>query len=720
MSEINIPIRLSDGISAPFQSMASSVEKTFSSLQKLKGVMSSDFGKPITSIGNQTLRNKQYQDEHNRSIAEGATNASNLLNKVKGIAGAYLGMQGLKKVIDVGDSMANMNSSIGMISNGTKDTEANLKKIYDMSIRTRSSFTDNAKIVGKLGLLAKDAFKDNNELIAFSETMNKAFKVSGASIIEQTAAMHQLTQAMASGRLQGDEFRSILENAPMLAQAIQKELNGIDMKKASSEGLITADVIKRAMFNASDEINKRFAGLPVTFGDIMNVVKNVGIKTLTPLWEAFSRLWNNEKVQKFAIGIAYAFGVIGQIGAVAIDGIASAIGFLVDNMNIILPIVGTLVGAFLIYKGVLLATAVIKGVLAAAEAVHAGITIAWTIATGAMTMAQWGLNTALFACPITWIVLGIIALIAILFIVVGVINKVKGTHISAVGIMVGSIYALGTIIMNILKFIANLFLAVIESVVNLFIIMKGKVHNVFLSIAKVAAQITRAIANEFYDAGDAIGQAFVNGANMAIKAINWIVKALNKIPGVNLSEMSSISFTKSSRSLVKAMNNDIASIESQIKSNDNPSLWKAPQFEYGNIKGSFDKGYNIGEGLVNGAKDKFKDMKDGIKDVTDLMNGKGLSGALGGDNGLGGAGKALKDTAGNTKKIADNTEKSNLDVRYLREMAERQAINRYTTANINIQTQINNPMDDDIDGFVDKLNDKLIERMDRQTEGVYI
>ena len=154
-----------------------------------------------------------------------------------------------------------------------------------------------AKSVAKLGLLAGDAFSSNDEMIAFSEMMTKSFKVSGASQQEISSATYQLTQAMAAGKLQGDEFRSIMENAPMLADAIAKYMGKSkgELKELSSEGVITADIIKAALFNAADDINAKYEEMPKTFGDAMTNIRNVASRYLQPVADKISEMLNSEE-----------------------------------------------------------------------------------------------------------------------------------------------------------------------------------------------------------------------------------------------------------------------------------------------------------------------------------------------------------------------------------------------------------------------------------------
>lgn len=714
MAGINIPISLSDGMTSPLESITNDVNKAVRAFENLKGILSSDFSSGLDDVGKSTIENRNFQEEHNRSIREGANSADGLLGKIKGIAGAYLGFQGIKKMISLGDAMVSNQVAVGQINDGLQ-TNADLnREIFDLAQRTRTAYMDTSAVVGKLGLLAKDAFSSNAELLRFTELINKSFKISGAGAQEQKAAMYQLTQAMASGVLQGDEFRSIRENAPLLAQAIQKELDGIDMKKASAEGLITNDVIKRAMFSMADEIDSRFDKFPKTFSSLSTQMANNFLAGMSPVWGALSRLWNNKHVLSFVDSTLALFNLLGNGIAFVIDGINGAITFLGNNIDILGPIILGVVGAFALYNAALMVCAMWHGIVGVAEGIHTGVMIAWTIVTGQMTLAQWGFNSALLACPITWIILAIIALISILFVVIAVINRVTGAHISGIGVICGAFAFLGSLAINIFIGILNISMMVVQGVVNLFQLGINGIINHFLTLLRNVLTVARGITSCFDSVATNIANAMVDGINIAIRAVNWLIDALNMIPGVNLGKIGEMSHTTS---ITHTIDNRIASIDAQIaKNNSGLNLWKAPKLDYLDMGKAYQSGYDFGKGLGDKAKGlldfgKSKNNKENY-DPSQFIDGKSPLGGTG-------AGKALKDTAGNTKKIAENTENSKLDVKYLREMAERQAINRFTTAEININNNISNVREEDLDGFVDHLDNEILERLEYQSEGYY-
>lgn len=258
-------------------------------------------------------------------------------------------------VISASDQYTMMQARIKMINDGTQTQAELMEKISAAANSARASYSDMAAAVGKLGTLAKDAFSSNDEMIFFVQQMNKQFQLSGASIQESTAAMYQLTQAMASGRLMGDEFRSIMENAPMLAQAIAQEM-GVSMgtlREMSSQGLITADVIKNAMINTADETNKKFNELPQTFSSLISQLGNNLITSFAPVLEKINGLINSDGMQAVIADISGSFTVMAGVVSMAIDLLSAAFSFLVEIGTALIDIIGGVNTVFLGVAGVI-------------------------------------------------------------------------------------------------------------------------------------------------------------------------------------------------------------------------------------------------------------------------------------------------------------------------------------------------------------------------------
>lgn len=225
--------------------------------------------------------------------------ASSVLNKIKGAALALAAIKAITIAVKASDQFSQTRARLNLMNDGQMSTKQLESEIFKKSMDSRTDVQTMSDVVSRLGITAGDKFKNNKEIVDFSSLLSKQFKISGASGEEQSSAMYQLSQAMASGALQGDEFRTIKENAPLLAKAIQKELGDKDIKTAASNGEITSDLIKRAMFNSAGEIEERFNKIPWTFKDAMTMGLNGIKKGAEPVFEGLNSLVNNSSVKSF-------------------------------------------------------------------------------------------------------------------------------------------------------------------------------------------------------------------------------------------------------------------------------------------------------------------------------------------------------------------------------------------------------------------------------------
>jgi tape measure domain-containing protein len=310
------------------------------------------------------------------------------------------------KATGLSDRLALTKSRINLINDGTQTTAELMDKIYSSAERARGSYLDMADSVGKLNMLAKDAFSSNDEAIVFVEQMNKQFKIGGASIQEQSAAMYQLTQAMAAGRLQGDEFRSIMENAPMLAQAIAQEM-GVSvgkLREMSSEGLITADVIKSALFNSVEQTNAKFEELPMTFEEVGNQLANSAIVAFQPVMDMMKDTTGTEEFKAVLAGVETGLkglGVAAQIGVSAIGGAITAGSNIVSRLGAAIKATGSIIvalgpPAIATFAGVtsyIVATRIATVALGGAMTTQQAITKGLAAVTGAYRAVLLGITT---------------------------------------------------------------------------------------------------------------------------------------------------------------------------------------------------------------------------------------------------------------------------------------------------------------------------------------
>ncbi|HBB28267.1 MAG TPA: phage tail tape measure protein, partial [Clostridiales bacterium] len=406
MATIQNTIKMKDSVGSVLKSIITSVDMTISAMEKLGSSsdridLSGDFASVKQQIGltrnelnmfdDEIRKAKEEQENFNNKIRDGTNSASSLKAMFASIGGAMA----LKKLINTSDQWIQTAARLDIINDGLQTTEELQRKIFASAQASRGLYTDIATSVSKLGLLAGNAFSNNDEIVKFVEIFQKMGTVSGSSTSEISNAMYQLNQAMASGRLQGDEYRSIIENAPMLAKAIADYMGvGRDeLKQMASDGMITADVIKGAMFSVSDAVDEKFKSMPMTWSQVWNGIVNNILVYSQPLLECINFLANN-----WAILEPIVLGVVIILGA---------------------------------YLSILLLINIANSIVSISEAIKAAKTTLATGATLAQTAAQHGLNAALMACLLTWIIILVIGLIAVFYAAIATVNKFAGTTISA-------------------------------------------------------------------------------------------------------------------------------------------------------------------------------------------------------------------------------------------------------------------------------------------------
>ncbi|EGT4711365.1 tape measure protein [Clostridioides difficile] len=782
MATIQTSIKIFDGMTPAFRNMTTSINTTINSLERLQQRLHNPLNAGSIQASQQSLnniesiltrieqkigRNTNEQENFNNKIRQGSEAGSLLVSKLKSIAGIYIGIKGIESITKATDTIASTKARLNLMNDGLQTTEQLNKMIYLSAQSARASYADTAAQVAKLGILAGDAFGSSAEVIKFTELMNKAFVIGGTSANEASAAMYQLTQAMGAGKLQGDEFRSIMENAPLLAAKIADAMGKTkdQLKELSSSGAITADVIRNALFKASNEIEKKFASMPITFSQALTMMKNdaymifsetlgkisgalqsvrfseivvsmrnVMIAISSNIYDTLNiikNILNSDFFSDFVQGITLgAVLIIQGLGGIT-NAALSVVNVFAQNWNIIEPIVYGVAAAIGIYTIAAIALAVANKV--------ASLSAAWfnfqmtqtvimhELATGATWMqvaAQYGLNAALYACPLTWIVLGFIAVIAVVFVAVAAINKFAGTSLTVLGVIVGAVFAAVATIQNIMIGLLNGCIAVNEGITNgwnqcVYLMKQAIAKGVIFIIEKMAS-----LNNSVNNAGNALGKAFIDGANIAIRGVNKLIDLINKIPGINIGKVGEATFTP-----VKA---DNSYIKQQIDSlnkwvGDAPEKIKLDRMGYKDIGAEFQKGNALGTKWQNAITDKFKDTFDinkmledakkklGLDDLWNKQNPLNNLGGFGGD-----LGKNVKDTAGNTAKMAKTMDKSQEDLKYLRDIAEQETINRFTGVNIKIDMNNTNNIskDADVDGIVNVLTEKLNDAMVVSAEGI--
>lgn len=659
------------------------------------------------------------QQRFTNNIRDGTSAADGLFKKIMGIAAAYLSFQTVGSVFKLSDELTNTTARLNLINDGLQTTAELQQMIFNSAQRSRGAYADTADMVSKLAMNAGDAFKSNAETVAFGELLNKQFVIAGTNIEGIASTTLQLTQAMGSGVLRGEELNAVFEATPIVIQNIAKYL-GVSIGKIremASDGQITAQVVKASMFAAADDINKKFESMPKTWSQLWTGFKNEALWAFQDVLVKLNEIANSDKFKQMIQNSIIALESLAVAATYAMEIFLNIGDFVYNHWSLIEPVIWGVVAALIVYNSTMgfawLTT--LKDI--AAKIWSTAVSWAQTGAILALIVAQEGLNAALYACPLTWIIILIIALIAIFYLAIAVINHFAGTSISATGLIAGAFMVLGTHIFNIIAYLWNIFAAIVEFWVNIWFNGNYTVKRLFANLANNALDMAISMIGSFDSAATNLANMFISGANMAIQAINWVIDALNKVPGIDIGKMSEFN----ARTSVTA---DLTKIKKGVNAwvGETPAdYWEAPKMEMKSLGAAWDTGYNWGSNLFGSDKNNDKSntdkaienaMKNGMKDAgaKDAGNlGKKL------DKGNRNGGK----TAGNTAKMAKAMEGSGEDLKYLRDIAEREAINRYTTAEINIdmknENHINNEMD--IDGVIDKFGERAEEVAEMLAEG---
>lgn len=644
--------------------------------------------------------NVDEQGRFNREIEEGTNEADSLMQTIKGAVAAYATIQTLSTALNLSDQLTSTTARLNLMNDGLQTTQDLQNMIYLSAERARGSYQATADAVSKLGLMAGDAFGSSEEIIAFMEQVNKQFTIAGTKAAGIDAAMLQLTQAMGSGVLRGEEYNSILEQAPNIIQAIADymEVPKGQLKDMAAEGQITADIVKAAMFAAADDTNAKFESMPKTFSQIWTSFQNTALMAFQPVLQRMNEIANSEAFQEFVNNAIEGLSMVAGIALEIFDLLVGVAGAVADNWSWLSPIIYGVAAALAVYYGWLLLTkgaemamAAVHGIVAVAKGIMAAATMLVTGATWAETTAQYGLNAAMYACPIVWIIILIIALIALFYAAVAAVNKFAGTSVSATGIICGAF-------MVALAFIGNIFVALWNLVVDVFVL-----------IYNLVATVANFIGNVFTDPIGAVCRLFFDLADTVLGILQALASAIDAIFGSNLAGS-----VQGWRDSLGGWVDDTFGKGEEVMAKMNADDMKLGRFEYG---AAWDAGYSFGEGIDESIANfdpssLFNTNVPGADDYANLGNY---------GSGIGGIGSGVDDIAGNTGKIADSMDITEEDLKYLRDIAEQEAVNRFTTAEITIEQTNHNTVSGkmDLDGIVSGLTDAANEAVDRIAEGVH-
>lgn len=611
-------VQLRDGMSNVLSRIASNLSAVNDRFERMQSLteqaaptgLYSQFNSELTGVREELTRTVSEVEELRSGMTSAQPPAENLTASLKKLGTAFLGSKLVSGIVSMSDEMTQTTARLNLMNDGLQSTADLQELIYQSAMRSRGAYNATADAVAKMGLLAGDAFSSNQETIAFVEQLNKQFKIAGTSAEGQAAAMLQITQAMGSGVLRGEELNSVFEQAPTIIQSIADYL-GVsvgEIRSMAQEGELTASVVKSALLSSAEETNQKFSEIPLTWSDVWTQASNMAIMALQPLLEA--------------------------------------INWVANNIEVIGPLVLAAAAAFALF------------------AVAANWTKICAAATKALTAAQKMLNAVMSLNPIVLIIGSIIILIGVIAAYINYTNRAKNETTSAVGVICGLFAMAGAFVYNMFYLpVYNVITDLINFLGNVFQHPIASIEILFLQLSQYVVGVIRGM-------------------------VRTIEKLINLIPGVK------INITSGLDTFYDSYTDSIQKIKDQ--SGWTEYVKHKEKIEYST---AYANGYNWGANLQNSISEKL-----GLDLPDDPATG------------------LLSNIADNTAQIADDVSVSSDDIKLLRDIAERQVINKYTTAEIKVEmvnhNNISNEMD--LDGVVNLLEAKVTEALVTSAEGVHI
>lgn len=697
---IGTAIEITDKMTGPLNRITAALYTTTDALNRADRASDSAFSSAGIQAVAQELygyetRIQEIQNELDKAngkieeMQEQTRNAQNAADKLRGIyqkAAAVLGTfataQTIGKVLEASDELTATTARLNMMINSFKEinggletTDQLVQMVYASAQDARGTFSDMAAVVAKFGNNARDAFSSSAEVVDFANLVQKEMVIAGASTTEASNAMLQLSQALGSGVLRGDELNSIFEQAPNLIQNIADYLDVPigQIREMASEGRLSADVVKKAVFAASDDINGKFNDMPKTWSQVWTSIQNQALMAFQDVLQKTNDIANSDGFERFTESAINGLALIADGAVNVMDLLMQGAGFVADNWSVIEPIV----------LGVAVALGVYTGALVAYNTAQA-------IATFQATVAQYGFNAALLACPLTWIVLAIIAVIAAIYLVVAAINKVEGTTYSATGMICGILLSAGA-------FIGNLFVGVINQIITYGVNFWNMLQN-----------FASAFGIIFNDPIAAIEVMFLSLFNFIVGVVQGAAKMLDAVFGSNLA------------AAVGGFQDKVqAKIDAKIEDagGKKANTLKAEDYTYDRFSysGAYAKGYDWGKGVEDKLSSVFSG-KQNVPDYGDLLSQAGY------DSNYDNLASTLGDISKDTSAIADSVDISNENLQYMRDLAERDTINRFTTATVEVNlggVQNNVSQNTDLDGVISYLTNGVRDGLEQAAEGVH-
>lgn len=682
MAGMSTAIQVKDDLSPAMGVMAASVEHmriTFLAFQvtaeryvEMSGVNAAagamnEMESAAAEVNVETKNAAEGQEEFSNEVRAGSGFVDGLLGKMKSLAGSIFSMERVKDALSMSDEIAGTMAGFQAINDGQQTTRELFQAVAASASNARTDMGSMASAVTDFGRNAKDAFSSTGEMVDFANLMSKSMEIAGMSTEDSAASMSQLSQALAMGALGGDELNSIFEQAPNLIGYLSEYMDmPIEkIREMASQGEISAETLKAAVFAASGEINGEFEQLPTTFGQITAMMGNDFAVAFASAFEKLSEFASSEEMQTVMEGAKDVLEGLGAAASEVVDIMANVVGVITENWGFFGPLV--------------LGVAFALGIYAAA--------------TGIAAIGQAILNGALLACPLTWILLMGFAFIAIIYAIVAAVNNATGSTYSAVGVICGIIAVAGA-------FIANIVLGVINFVIGIFIEL-WNFFNIFVAAFSII----------FNNPIAAIQVLFLNLFNFIVGVVEAAAGLIDTIFGSNLASAVAGFQAKVQAKIDTLITENGGSKPATINSED----YKLKPISY---SGAWDAGYNWGANFGSGdsGAGNIPESVDVSGNTSNIPSNMGAiadnTGATAGNTGR---------TADNTAAIANSVDISNEQLKYLRDIAERDTVNRFTTASIKVTMNNNNTVNSemDLDGIVNNLAYSVENAMVMAAEGVH-
>ena len=610
--------------------------------------------------------NVNEQREFNEVINEGTEETNNLIGTIKGVIAAYATVNTVKSALNASDELMQTQSRLNLMNDGLQSTEDLVNMAYIAAQDARGEFGAMASVIARFGNNAKDAFSSSAQVVQFAGLVQKQMTIAGASTQEAANAMLQLSQALGSGVLRGDELNSIFEQAPNLIQNIADYLNAPigKIREMAKDGELSADIVKQAIFAATDDINAKFDSIPMTWGQVWTSLQNTTTMAFQPILQRLNEIANSEQFQVFTTNAINTMATVAGILLQVFDLIGTVGQFAAEHWDVLSPIIYGVVAALAVYYGWQLLCATAHGIV---------------------TAAQWAWNAALLASPITWIIIAIAVLIGV---VIALANRFSGTgHVaqSTFGAICGGVNV-------VIQFFKNLGLQVANIALGI-----GN------AIAAVASNIMIAFENTIKD----VQSLWYGLLSTVLTVVAGICEVLNELPFIEFdySGITNAADEYAAKSAAAAGNKeDYRSVADAF--NDGMSTFDTFQNDW--ISDAYKNGAKWGDDVSEKVSKAVKGIQTNIPSPDDYPNAIATA-------------KNTGDTAKAAQKAVQSLDITGENLKYIKDLAERDYINRFTTAKITVKqtnhNNVNNNMD--LDGINEYLRFDLEQRMAATAEGVH-